>query len=250
MLHAGLDLHLLVAREDDSDVHVARVRLLLPEEVVHPRLDVVSKPSCLEPLCCEPILLTRASSRLVATLTLEPGKQQWIADHDEDLINLCEYWETYSRQIFSKWRTQTWWTFLPQSVHSTNGSTSRMSFFVDLNSDLAMCLHYIYYTIMFPTVGSDTSKLLHTRTLQNTEKSTRWLCLANLCRPEENICLILRLGLTGVVPEGHRVPWDVGHALLAKGVLVREKAGRWVPKSWRVSLGTSNIYDKCQQKVL
>ena len=62
--------------------------------------------------------------------------------------------------------------------------------------------------------------------------------------------MILRLGLTGVVPEGHRVPWDVGHALLAKGVLVREKAGRWVPKSWRVSLGTSNIYDKCEQKVL
>ena len=150
VLHAGLDLHLLVAREDDPDVNIAGVRLLLPQEVVHPRLDVVSKPSCLEPLRCEPILLTRASSRLVATLTLEPGKQQWIADHDEDLINLCEYWETYSRQIFSKWRTQTWWTFLPQSVHSTNGSTSRMSFFVDLNSDLAMCLHYMYYNIMFP----------------------------------------------------------------------------------------------------
>ena len=60
--------------------------------------------------------------------------------------------------------------------------------------------------------------------------------------------MILRLGLTGVVPEGHRVPWDVGHALLAKGVLVREKAGRWVPKSWRVSLGTSNIYDNVNRK--
>ena len=60
--------------------------------------------------------------------------------------------------------------------------------------------------------------------------------------------MILRLGLTGVVSEGHRVPWDVGHALLAKGVLVREKAGRWVPKSWRVSLGTSNIYDNVNRK--
>ena len=76
MLHAGLDLHLLVAREDDSDVHVARVRLLLPEEVVHPRLDVVAESSCLQPLRCESVLLPRASSRLVATLTFEPERQR------------------------------------------------------------------------------------------------------------------------------------------------------------------------------
>ena len=76
MLHAGLDLHLLVAGEDDPDVDVACVRLLLPQEVVHPRLDVVAQPSRLQPLRCESVLLPRASSRLVATLTFEPGRQR------------------------------------------------------------------------------------------------------------------------------------------------------------------------------
>ena len=76
MLHAGLDLHLLVAREDDPDVNIAGVRLLLPQEVVHPRLDVVAEASRLQPLCCEPVLLSRAPSRLVATLTFEPKRQR------------------------------------------------------------------------------------------------------------------------------------------------------------------------------
>ena len=76
MLHAGLDLHLLVAREDDPDVNIAGVRLLLPQEVVHPRLDVVAEPSRLQTLRCEPILLPRASSRLVAALTFEPERQR------------------------------------------------------------------------------------------------------------------------------------------------------------------------------
>ena len=76
MLHAGLDLHLLVAREDDPDVNIAGVRLLLPQEVVHPRLDVVAEASRLQTLRCEPVLLPRASSCLVATLTFEPGRQR------------------------------------------------------------------------------------------------------------------------------------------------------------------------------
>ena len=76
MLHAGLDLHLLVAGEDDPDVDVAGIRLLLPQEVVHPRLDVVAEASRLQPLCCEPVLLSRAPSRLVATLTFEPKRQR------------------------------------------------------------------------------------------------------------------------------------------------------------------------------
>ena len=41
-------------------------------------------------------------------------------------------------------------------------------------------------------------------------------------RREKNIGLNLRLWLTGVVPEGHSVPRDVRHALLAEGVLIRE----------------------------
>ena len=76
MLHAGLDLDLLVAGEDDPDVDVARVRLLLPQEVVHPRLDVVAQPSGLQTLRCEPVLLSRAPSRLVATLAFEPRTQR------------------------------------------------------------------------------------------------------------------------------------------------------------------------------
>ena len=88
MLHAGLDLDLLVAGEDDPDVDVARVRLLLPQEVVHPRLDVVAQPSCLQPLCCESVLLPRASSRLVATLTFEPAGQRL----DEETENVSRRW--------------------------------------------------------------------------------------------------------------------------------------------------------------
>ena len=76
MLHAGLDLDLFVAGEDDPDVNVAGVRLLLPEEVVHPRLDVVAEPGRLQPLRCESVLLPRAPSRLVATLAFEPKKKQ------------------------------------------------------------------------------------------------------------------------------------------------------------------------------
>ena len=73
MLHARLDLHLLVAREDHPDVHVAGVGLFLPQEVVHPGLDVVAQPGGLEPLRCETVLLSRAPSCLVATVALEPG---------------------------------------------------------------------------------------------------------------------------------------------------------------------------------
>jgi hypothetical protein len=36
-------------------------------------------------------------------------------------------------QIFSIWRTHIWCNFLPQSLHSTNGSSSRWSFFISLN---------------------------------------------------------------------------------------------------------------------
>ena len=76
VLHAGLDLHLLVAGEDDPDVNVAGIRLLLPQEVVHPRLDVVAEASRLQALRCEPVLLPRASTCFVATLTFEPGRQR------------------------------------------------------------------------------------------------------------------------------------------------------------------------------
>ena len=73
MLHARLDLHLFVAREDHPDVHIAGVCLLLPQEVVHPGLDVVAQPGGLEALRCEPVLLPRAPCCLVATVALEPG---------------------------------------------------------------------------------------------------------------------------------------------------------------------------------
>ena len=73
VLHARLDLHLLVAREDHPDVHVAGVGLLLPQEVVHPGLDVVAQPGGLEALRCEPVLLPRTPCCLVATVALEPG---------------------------------------------------------------------------------------------------------------------------------------------------------------------------------
>ena len=88
MLHAGLDLHLLVAGEDDPDVNVAGIRLLLPQEVVHPRLDVVAEASRLQTLRCEPVLLPRASSCLVATLTFEPAGQRL----DEETENISGRW--------------------------------------------------------------------------------------------------------------------------------------------------------------
>ena len=72
MLHAGLDLDLFVAGED---VNVAGIRLLLSQEVVNPRLDVVAEPSRLQPLRCESVLLPRAPSSLVATLAFEPKKK-------------------------------------------------------------------------------------------------------------------------------------------------------------------------------
>ena len=109
MLHAGLDLHLLVAGEDDPDVDVAGVRLLLPQEVVHPRLDVVAEASRLQPLRSEPILLPRAPGRLVATLTFEPKRlnyELWIVNTFEPtkqrLGKILRFWWTYSLQICSK----------------------------------------------------------------------------------------------------------------------------------------------------
>ena len=109
MLHARLNLDLFVSGEDDPDVDVAGVRLLLPEEVVHPRLDVVAEPSRLQTLRCEPILLPRASSRLVATLTFEPKRlnyELWIVNTFEPtkqrLGKILRFWWTYSLQICSK----------------------------------------------------------------------------------------------------------------------------------------------------
>ena len=45
------------------------------------------------------------------------------------LLSLTHPWG----QMDSMWRTQIWWSFLPQSWHSTNGSNSRWSFFISLN---------------------------------------------------------------------------------------------------------------------
>ena len=76
MLHPGLDLDLLVPREDDPNVDVPRVRLLLPQEVVDPRLDVVAEPRGLKPLGREPVFFFRGSRGPVATFTFEPGDKR------------------------------------------------------------------------------------------------------------------------------------------------------------------------------
>ena len=45
-------------------------------------------------------------------------------------------------QMDSMWRTQIWWSFLPQSWHSTNGSNSRWSFFISLNWSFFIALQF------------------------------------------------------------------------------------------------------------
>ena len=71
-LHARLDLDVLVAGEDHPDVHVAGVRLLLPQVVVHTRLDVRAELCDRQPFRAEPILFPLRAGRLVATVTFEP----------------------------------------------------------------------------------------------------------------------------------------------------------------------------------
>ena len=69
--HAGLDLDLLVAGEDDPDVDVAGVSLLLAQEVVDPGLNVVAQAGGLQPLGGEPVLFSFGPGCLVTTVTFE-----------------------------------------------------------------------------------------------------------------------------------------------------------------------------------
>ena len=62
---------------------VPRVRLLLPQEVVDPRLDVVAEPRGLQSLGSEPVFFLRGSRGPVATFTFEPGdKRRVIYDQE------------------------------------------------------------------------------------------------------------------------------------------------------------------------
>ena len=74
LLHSWLDLDLLVSREHDSDVDIARVRLLLPQEVVDSCLDVGTKSRGLQLLSCVLVLFPRRASSLVTPITFEPEK--------------------------------------------------------------------------------------------------------------------------------------------------------------------------------
>ena len=58
MLHARLDLHLLVPGKDHSDVDIPCVRLLLPEEVIDSCLYIGAQSSGLQPLGGKTILLS------------------------------------------------------------------------------------------------------------------------------------------------------------------------------------------------
>ena len=66
---------MLVPGEDDPDVDVARVGLLLAQEVVDPRLDVGAETRLLEFLGGEAVLLLLGSRRLVAIIAFEPEKK-------------------------------------------------------------------------------------------------------------------------------------------------------------------------------
>lgn len=64
---------MLVSGEDDPDVDVAGVRLLLPEVVVDPGLDVGAESGRRQPLRREPVFLLLRAVGLVAAVTFEPA---------------------------------------------------------------------------------------------------------------------------------------------------------------------------------
>ena len=69
---------------------VPRVRLLLPQEVVDPRLDVVAEPRGLQSLGSEPVFFLRGSRGPVATFTFEPGdKRRVIYDQEAGGRRCC-----------------------------------------------------------------------------------------------------------------------------------------------------------------
>ena len=75
-LHAGLDLDGLVAAIDHANVDLARVGLLLAEEVVDSGLDVVAEPSGWKTFGCVLVLALLDWSPLDATGTVESAKNR------------------------------------------------------------------------------------------------------------------------------------------------------------------------------
>ena len=202
VLHARLDLHLLVAREDHPDVHVAGVGLLLPQEVVHPGLDVVAQPGGLEALRCEPVLLPRTPCCLVATVALEPG------DRDKQMKGCKLKWFV---SFFSRLQSK---LTLSRSARSEERRLGEPC-------DRSRCTPR---TVRPPGCRSSST---WTQT---------WQCAwTQICQSSSGTWWNLRLWLTWVIPKGNCVPWDVCHALLAKGVLVREQTRCRVPAGWWIS---------------
>ena len=66
---------MLVPGEDNSDVDVARVRLLLPQKVVNSSFNISAKARLLKFLGGEAVFFLLCSGRFVATLAFEPKKR-------------------------------------------------------------------------------------------------------------------------------------------------------------------------------
>ena len=76
ILHAWLDLHLLITREHNTNMDIAGVGFFLPQEVVDPGLDVGAKPGGLQLLGCVLVVLPVGPRRLVTGVTFKPDKTE------------------------------------------------------------------------------------------------------------------------------------------------------------------------------
>ena len=95
ILHAWLDLNLLVTREHDSNMDISGVRFFLPQEVVDSGLYVGSQSGCLQLLGRVFVVLPVGSSSLVTGITLKP-------DNIDVSTGTGHRQKTYSLHICSK----------------------------------------------------------------------------------------------------------------------------------------------------
>lgn len=87
--HSRLHLHTLVRRADHPDMHLARSRLLLFEEIVHPGLDVDTELGGGQALGVELVLLPLRVLLLQAVITHEAAGPDRVQPEDADLVLLA-----------------------------------------------------------------------------------------------------------------------------------------------------------------